>query len=297
MAIDEARPASRRAILLGGVAAAAGLAASRLAVPDNARAAANGNVQLGTGVGNTDNDSATETRVNVTASGQVALSAIQAAAGVGLYGYAMTGVSGVHGVGGDTADGVLGEGTSGIGVHGANTNTGVPNPDPTASTHRTGVFGVGGPPGTEGQIGGIASNTDQTGVYGFSDMTANATGVWGDSWQGNGVVGTGEFGVVGTGNTVGVFANDYGAPGAYALYTSGRIRFGGRSGHSYITSGHYYKDVPIAGMTSSADVIVTLRTYKAGYFVAAAIPYTGKFRLFLNKRAVSTLYFSYLVIG
>ena len=50
-------------------------------------------------------------------------------------------------------------------------------------------------------------------------------------------------------------------------------------------------------MTSASAVIVTLQTYKAGYTVAAAISYSGKFRMYLNKAAISTMYFSYLVIG
>jgi hypothetical protein len=276
MAIEEARPASRRNVLLGGLAAAAGLAATRLGTPDEVTAAANGNVQLATGVGNTDNDAATETRVNVTGDGATAFSAVQSQSGTGLAGSV---------------------GANGIGVDGRNTNTGDPELDPTVSTHRSGVFGVAGSPGTEGDVGGIAANTDQTGVYGFSDMTPYAAGVWGDSWQGSGVVGTGDYGVYAAGDSVGVYAATTGSPSAYALYTSGRIRFDGRSGHASITTGRLYKDVPIAGMTAGSDVIVTLRTYRAGFIVAAAVPSAGKFRLYLNKRATRTFYFSYLVIG
>jgi len=226
MAIEETQLASRRNVLLGGLAAAAGLAVSRLGTPGEVKAAANGNVQLSSGVGNTDNDAATETRVNVTGDGEVALSAIQAASGTGLYGYALTNGQGVRGIGGDTADGVNGQSTNG-----------------------------------------------------------------------KGVVGTGSTGVHGIGGTIGVYGSTSGSPTAYALYTDGRIRFHGRSGHAAVTSGHTYKDVTIAGMTTGSDVIVTLRTYKSGFSVAAAVPYAGKFRLHLNKRATSTLYFSYLVIG
>lgn len=226
MAIDETRPTSRRNVLLGGLAMAAGVAASRLATPEDVSAAANGNVQLSTGVGNTDNDAATETRVNVTGDGLVALSGIQAASGTGLYGYALTNGQGVRGIGGDTADGVNGQ-----------------------------------------------------------------------SSNGTGVVGTGSTGVHGIGQTIGLYGSTAGSPSAYALYTNGRIRFNGRSGHTSITKGHYYKDVAIAGMTSASDVIVTLRTYKSGFSVAAAVPHTGKFRLYLNKSATSTLFLSYLVIG
>ena len=297
MAIDSQAPTSRRRVITAGVGALGGAVAAVLAGPAVVSAAPNGNVQLATGVGNSDNDAATETRVNVTGSGEIALSAIQAAAGTGLYGFANTAGQGVRGVGGDTADGVHGEGTNGIGVHGASTNTAAPEPDPTVSTHRSGVFAVSGDPGVEGDVGGVAANTDQTGIYGFSNQTTGATGVWGDSWQGNGVVGTSDYGVVGIGSTVGLFGDTFGNPGAYALYTFGRIRFADRSGKAKITNTHQYVDVPVAGMTTSSDVHVTLRTYKAGYYVSAAIPYANKFRLYLNKKATSNIYFSYLVVG
>jgi hypothetical protein len=300
MAIDSQAPTSRRRIITAGMGALGGVVATALAGPAVVSAAANGNVQLATGVGNSDNDAATETRVNVTGDGQIGLSAVQPGAGTGVYGFANTAGQGVRGVGGDTADGVHGEGTNGIGVHGESTNTGAPEPDPSISTHRSGVFAVSGDPGVEGDVGGIAPNTDQTGVYGFSDQTALASGVWGDSWQGNGVVGTGDYGVSGFGGTVGVYASIFDDPAtssAYALYTFGKIRFGGRSGHAFISTGHTFKDVPVAGMTTASDVIVTLRTYKSGFSVAAAVPMTGKFRLYLNKKSTAKLYFSYLVIG
>jgi hypothetical protein len=298
MAIDSQSPTSRRRVITAGVGALGGVVASALAGPAVVSAAPNGNVQLGTGVGNSDNDAATETRVNVTGSGEIGLSAIQAAAGTGLYGFANTAGQGVRGVGGDTADGVHGEGTNGIGVHGASTNTAPPDPDFTHSTHRTGVFAVAGDPGVEGDVGGTASNTDQTGVYGFSDQTTGAAGVWGDTWQGAGVVGTSAaYGVVGIGDIVGLFGDTYGDPASYALYTTGKIRFGNRSGRARITNTHQFVDVPVAGMTTSSDVHITLRTYKAGYYVGAAIPYSNKFRLYLNKKATSNIYFSYLVVG
>jgi hypothetical protein len=285
MAINEQAPTSRRRIITAGMGALGGVVATALSGPAMVSAASNGNIQLGSGVGNTDNDAATETRVNVTATDNVAFSAIQAANGTGVYGSA------------DTGQGVHGESLDGIGVHGASTDTSGPSIDPSASTHRSGVFGVAGDPGVEGDVGGIAPNTDETGVYGFSDQTPFAAGVWGDSWQGNGVAGTGDFGVSGIGETVGVYANTFGNPASYALYTVGKIRFGGRSGNGAVTADHTFRDVAIPGMTSASDVIVTLKTYKAGFAVVAAVPSTGKFRVYLNKKATTTLHFSFLVIG
>jgi hypothetical protein len=101
----------------------------------------------------------------------------------------------------------------------------------------------------------------------------------------------------GQGDSVGVYAATFGNPASYALYTSGRIRFGGRSGRTTITSGHSYKDVSIPGMTTSSFVIATLGSHKTGYYVASCVSYAGKFRMYLNKTATSTIYFNYLVIG
>jgi hypothetical protein len=82
----------------------------------------------------------------------------------------------------------------------------------------------------------------------------------------------------------------------YGLYSTGKIHFGGCSGRKSITKGHLYVDVPVVAMTSSSTVVATLQTYRLGYAVAAAVSYAGKFRLYLNKAAVSTMYFSYLVM-
>ena len=65
----------------------------------------------------------------------------------------------------------------------------------------------------------IADNTDETGVYGFADMSANSTGVWGDSNQGTGVAGSGDWGVFGTG-AIGVYGHAATST-AYGLYTTG----------------------------------------------------------------------------
>jgi hypothetical protein len=71
-----------------------------------------------------------------------------------------------------------------------------------------GVFGRSSGPGTgrsTGVVGAtgdgsdLADDLDQTGVYGFSDDSVQAAGVWGDTVQGTGVVGTGDWGVYGAG--------------------------------------------------------------------------------------------------
>ncbi len=305
MEIGTERRTSRRNLLVAGAGALGGLVLSALGRPPAVRAVPNGNVQLAAGVGDSDNDAAAETRVNATGTG-VAFSAVQTHGGTGLYGYSDTGGSGLLGIGGSSSAGLLAQSVTGpgasatslsaSGLTGASTDVAPPNPDVTVSTHRTGVFAVSGDPGTEGATGGTAANTDAAGVYGFSDNGPNAAGVWGDSWQGTGVFGSGDFGVSGIGAVAGVYASAF-VPSAYALYTNGKIRFNGRSGRAAITRGHVYKDVAIPGMTSGSAVIATLQTNRAGYSVQAVVSYTGKFRLFLSRKATSTMYFSYLVIG
>ena len=80
------------------------------------------------------------------------------------------------------------------------------------SANRTGVIGrsvtsLGSGGRSTGVIGStgdgtdLAANTDATGIYGYADDSNAAAGVWGDTIQGTGVVGTGVWGVYGTGDT------------------------------------------------------------------------------------------------
>jgi hypothetical protein len=90
-----------------------------------------------------------------------------------------------------SADALGGVSSTGIGVYGRSTG-------PTTPGHSTGVIGATGD-GTA-----IRDDTSQIGVYGFSDDSNSATGVWGESVLGTGVVGTGSWGVYGTGGAIGV---------------------------------------------------------------------------------------------
>jgi hypothetical protein len=272
MAIDTQKPASRRHILTAGLGALGGLVASALGRPAAVRAAANGNVQLATGVGNTDNDAANETRVNATSA---AITAFSAVSGTG---------TGLNGLSTDTTP----------------TDFSVPFTS-LAHSHKSGVIGTTGDiteidPNNPNGPGHMPINTDEVGVFGFSNVSVNSNGVWGDSFEGTGVVGTGGTGVWGLGFW-GVYAQADGSPGSAALVTKGKISFGGRSGRSYVISNHTYRDVPIAGMTSSSAVIATLQTNRPGIYVQAVVSYAGKFRLYLNKKHTGSTYFSYLVIN
>ena len=292
MAIDTETRTSRRGILAAALGGAGALLASRLGRPDAARAADTDPAVMGAA-----NESSTETGFENTDPGEVSVHARQTT-GTAVEATATSGI------------GLQANATSGAAIRADSTDATPSGFNP--GSYRSGVVAAVGDRGTPGQASGIVDNSDEIAVYGFSNISDLSSGVWGDSWLGVGVQGTGATGVLGTGSdgVVGVGAygvTGYGdtaglygaanAPTGYALLTSGRIRFAGRSGRATITSGHQYRDVAIIGMTSSNAVIVTLQTYKSGYAVAAAISYAGKFRLYLNKTATSTMAFSYLVIG
>jgi hypothetical protein len=274
MAVDNETRTSRRRVLAAAIGGAGALAVSRLAGPAATRAADTDPALMGTA-----NVSTTETGFQNTDAGETSVHVVQT-----------------------TGIGVQVETTTGTGIRAAASDS-TPS-DFVDGSYRSGVVATVGDLGTPGLVDSIVGSSDESAVYGYSNVSGFANGVWGDSWDGTGVYGTGASGVYGAGfngvtgigSNVGLYGVA-GGPTAYALYTSGKIKFSGRSGRTSITSGHQYKDVTISGMTTASAVIVTLSTYKSGYSVAAAVSYAGKFRMYLNKSATSTIYFSYLVIG
>jgi hypothetical protein len=288
MAIDTETRASRRNILAAALGGLGGLLAGRLGSPESVRAGDGGNAVLGTAnTGNTETsfenmDPAETSLKGYHATSGKGVEAAMAGTGYGLYATASaTGGRAVYASSLDKA-----------GVTGLSTAAG--DPLNHVPGENVGVLGAAG------DLTDISTDLSETGVYGFCDTSPDwAAGVWGDSVQGTGVVGTGDWGVFG-GGYFGVRAlGTYGVvtSGTIALHTTGRIVFSGRSGHATITAGHYYRDVAIAGMPSSADVIATLRTRKSGYYIAAVASYAGKFRIYLNKTATSSIAFNYLVLN
>ena len=118
-----------------------------------------------------------------------------------------------------TVTAFLGSVTDGIGVYGHSTDNTIPASS-SAGSHRTGVVGVAGDEPL------ATNNTDETGVYGYADISAASTGVWGDSTKGTGVIGTssdgdgvygeGLFGLDGYG-AIGVYG-ETGAPGGAGMH-------------------------------------------------------------------------------
>jgi len=179
MSVDVKQPRSRRAMLAGLAGSLAAVAGSAAVRPSRVEAIATGNVQLGHGTADTDNDSALETRVNGTANGITAFSAVQNGSGVGLSGSTDTG-QGVKGVGASTGTGVLGQSATGDGVSGTTggaTTAGIKG----ANTNDNGAA-----------IHGVGANT----------LTSNSTGVVGEG--DTGVLGSGIFGAVGASNAAGI---------------------------------------------------------------------------------------------
>lgn len=239
MAVEVGAQKSRRAILAGALGGLGAIALQALGRPASVEAASNGNVQLGHGTADTDNNSAAETRVNATADAVVAFTGAQlATGGMGLQGLASDGF-GVKGDASSSGNGVVGYSQSGTGVQGysasgtgldawspsgigvsAVSNTGLAArahmTDNTPSTfadasNANGVLAIAG------DISNIAQNTDEVGVFAYCDTSPNSVGVVGQSHQGVGALGVGAIGVQGIGtwavlgdvapNEIGVYGN------------------------------------------------------------------------------------------
>jgi hypothetical protein len=233
----------------------------------------------------------------------------------GAIGYSWGHSTGVEGFsGGDNSTpppsqpdtGVLGSAPSpGRGVHGFS-GAGAP---PAAPADPIGVFGESNgadPTGVWGE-GGTATTGSTTGVYGEGD-----TGVWGFGGWGvfgaSDATGTGMYGlsaasVPAAPAHTGVFGYSDGGTGVYAkaatgtaLYVSGKASFS-RSGKIAITAGHSAAAKTLAGVTTSSLIIAVLQTYRAGYYLAAAVPAAGKFTVYLNKVATSTMTVAFFVVN
>ena len=296
MTSDPSATRTRRAVLgaaLGGAAAVAASAVRPLAVS----AADGGTALLGTA-----NTATAETSFENTDVGEVSLAGLHAGDGIGVRGSSLLGQA------------VLGSS---------------PDVNPTAdflqASHKTGVFGVAG----DGS--GAAVNTDETGVYGHSAISAFSSGVWGDSLSGTGVYGTGPTGVYGDGDW-GVYATgsiavggDAGASGVgvygftgnglipeptygvgvyaraestaqVALKVVGKVQLS-RSGRTSVGRTATYKKITMPGVTSSSYVIATMQTSVSGLYVRSVGCGTGYFNIYLSKAPGKTAYIGYLVIN
>jgi hypothetical protein len=256
VAVETTTPRSRRHILAAGLGALGAVIAAAIGRPSAARAVDGAPVLIGTA-----NSGTLPTTLDNTTAGSTSFKATQ------VTGTALRGEST-----GDTASTF---------------------PD---GSYRSGVVASVGDLGTPGDPGAVAPNSDEIGVYGYANVSENSAGVWGDTWDGAGVLGTGTYGVLGIGESYGLYGTTAAPNAGYALYTNGPIIFYGRSGRSYVRGGTSFREVAIAGMKSTSAVIATLQTNRAGFYVQSVVSSPGKFRLNLNRVAPGPTFFSYLVI-
>lgn len=150
--------------------------------------------------------------------------------------------------------------------------------------------------------------TNYTGVFGSapasSVITAVGTGVWGDSPD-VGVYGSGSVGVEGyggwgvagyangTGGSVGVYAQAD-VP-SRALFVDGKAHFS-RSGRNTIGTGKSSITINLAGTSSGSRVFAVLHSNRAGRYVRAVVPTTGKFTIYLNTTVTSATYVAWFVL-
>lgn len=229
---------------------------------------------------------------------------------------AATSLEGMHDAAGT---GVFGTSIDGIGVLGTSTDT-APSDWTDTTSRRTGVYGIAG------SDEAITWTTDEIGVYGFANVSPGSVGVMGDTIDGSGVVGYGDWGVYGSGNlgvfgdvdttagSVGVFG--FTGSGAYpslpttavgvwaaagstagvALQVSGKVKFS-RSGRVSIGSTSTSKKVTMTGVSTSSYVIATLQTSASGCYVRAVVCSSGYFTIYLSKAPGKTVYAGYMVIN
>lgn len=194
-----------------------------------------------------------------------------AGAPAGVYGVGLlNGGSGVVGQG-FAAPAVLGKGTGTMGVMGTSDSSGGPAVHGW-SLYQTGVSGYVGTSGMSAWAGG------PDGIRGVDDaQSTSGRGVYGYSKVGTGVVA--EAASTGVG-----------------LRVIGKAAFS-RSGRLGITASHSSVSKTLAGVTTSSLIIAVLQTYRSGVYVAAAVPASGKFTIYLNKAVTATTYVAYFVIN
>jgi len=86
------------------------------------------------------------------------------------------------------------------------------------------------------------------------------------------------------------------SPAGTALQVMGKVKFD-RAYRVKILKGKSSAKVALAGVSASSQVFATLRSYRAGYYIAAVTPTTGSFTIYLNKALTSDTYVSYFVVN
>jgi hypothetical protein len=262
---------SRRALLAAAAGGAAALAANA-ALPLTALAADPNDVVLGSPNASTATTSIANSTIGSQAFGATASGWGDAIVGGSEDGAGLVGIS-------DAGFGVLSSSNSAAGVYATSVS---------------------------GASAAAIALTNYTGVYGWSpgNDQGTGTGVWGDS-DDAGVFGSGYWGVYGFGVN-GVFghaatttAPAIVAQGATAsspaLEVRGKVKFS-RSGRTSMASGASSLLVTLAGVSSGSKVFAVLATSESGRYVRAVVPYTGKFRVYLNTTLSSSAVVAWFVL-
>ena len=310
MATDSRTGTTRRKVLTAALGAAGAYAVSTIVGAAPAAAVANGNVQLGAGVVDADNDSAAQTQVRGTTDGMVAFSGVQSGSGTGLYGYTLSG-TGVLAVGGTSGNGLDGRSSSGTGAIGAS-YTGI------------GVYGYSGStvaPSVAAVAGVVAVGS---GIRtGLDARSSSGTGAIGSSLSGSGIYGfSGESAAPSLGAVVGVLAvgggsrtgldarSTTGTAGKFAtgslksgvaLRTVGRVRFDNSVGIATIAAGASSVTVtPGIDLTTTSAVVATLQGDAGGSTTVkrAVVNATADtFTIYLTANATAAVKVAWHVFG
>lgn len=286
-------PSSRREILAAAAGGAAALAVGALVKPLPAAAAS---TALMTEV---DNPTEAKTSISATASlttaDDIAFEVSVGDLATAIHGESPSG-AGIRGSNTDSQAGVVGDSMNAVGVAGW---TGAPFESSAVAGITAGVVGLTSAENSPGVLGlGGDVGVEAGGIIGvFAAGTPAVVGI-GEGLGPPGQFGTGVYGYVGgvppaPPDNVGVYARGDGS--TTALRVQGKAAFS-RSGRAAVGAGQSSKVVTMAGVTSASLVLVTLRTRRSGVYVAAAVPATGKFTVYLNKAVTAATYFAYLVL-
>ena len=259
MATDIDAPRTRRAILAAAAGGAAALAASA-ALPLTT-AAAPANVQ-------TETDNASTDRTAITNSG------------------ADSNAFEGHATGTGTGYGLEGTALGAAGVFAWSVSDPATYWDPAfdpAATNYTGVFGSAPASATDTAVGtGVWGDSPDIGVYGSGSVGVEGYGGWGVAGYANG-----------TSGSIGVYAQAD-LP-SRALYVDGKTHFS-RSGRSTIGAGRSSITINLTGTSSASRVFAVLHSNRAGRYVRAVVPTTGKFTIYLNTTVTSATYVAWFVL-
>lgn len=310
MAIESTGPGarSRRAVLVGALAATAASLATAMGRPSPARAGVDGDVVLGA-----PNVATTETKITNSTTAANVLKVVSTGSGIGIIATTVSD-SGVD-ASSDSFVGVYGRSSTGWGVVGTTFSTTRPAVQGFAVGHTPGVIGI------SGNSGLWPLPPLRTGVYGGADQDDTSVGVRGDSPAGTGLVGfsgtgtpssrpkTGVYGQANHGATgIGVRGHSGTGTGGYfsstsgiSLRATGRVRLDKCAGVATILAGTNAITVtPGVDLVATSAVVATLQGNPAGTTTVKSVAMNttaNTFRIYLTGNAAADTKVAWHVFG